>query len=58
MVAAVIVVTGAAVCVLDPHSYYRWLQIGIVACTVIILVLRGRTLSDRIQAYAMFTGPR
>ncbi|WP_084020451.1 type VII secretion integral membrane protein EccD [Mycobacterium avium] len=56
MVAAVIVVTGAAVCVLDPHSYYRWLQVGIVACTVIILVLRGRTLSDRIQAYAMFAG--
>lgn len=56
MVAAVIVVTAAAVWALDPHSYYRWIQIGIVSCTVIILVLRGRTVADRTESYAMFTG--
>jgi type VII secretion integral membrane protein EccD len=55
-VAAIGVVSAAAVWVFDPHSYYRWQQIGIVWCTAIFLVLRGRTLPDRIQSYAMFTG--
>jgi type VII secretion integral membrane protein EccD len=56
MVAAVLVVTVAAAWVLDPASYYHWTQLGIVACTVAILVLRGRTMADRVQSYAMFAG--
>jgi type VII secretion integral membrane protein EccD len=56
MVAAVLVVTVGAAWVIDPDSYYRWIQLGIVCCTVVILVLRGRTMADRIQSYAMFAG--
>jgi type VII secretion integral membrane protein EccD len=46
------IVAVAAAWTLDPHSHYVPVQIGIVACTVLILVFRGRTMADRRQAYA------
>jgi type VII secretion integral membrane protein EccD len=42
----------AAAWTLDPQSHYVPIEIGIVACTVLILVFRGRTMADRRQAYA------
>jgi len=54
--ASVIVICVAAAFVIDPHSTHRWIQIGIVVATVIVLVLTGRMLPDRRLSYAMFVG--
>lgn len=54
--ASVIVICVAAAFVIDPHSTHRWIQIGIVLATVIVLVLTGRMLPDRRLSYAMFGG--
>ena len=51
--AAALVATAAAWTV-DPKSYYLPIQIAIALCTALILLLRGRTMPERIQAYAMF----
>lgn len=48
------VVAAAAVWTLDPDSELLPVEIGIVACTTLILALRGRTMTDRSQAYALF----
>jgi type VII secretion integral membrane protein EccD len=48
------VVAAAAVWTLDPHSGLLPVEIGIVACTALILALRGRMMTDRTQAYALF----
>lgn len=56
LVAAVAVVVGAAIWTLDPDSYYARVQIAIMVCVVIVLTIKGRTMSNRIQAYAMFAG--
>jgi len=55
-VAAVIVICVAAAFVIDPQSPHRWIEIGAVLCTVLVLVLTGRMLPDRRLSYAMFTG--
>jgi hypothetical protein len=49
-------VAVAAAWTVDPHSRHVPVEIGIVACTVLILLLRGRTVADRAQAYAMSAG--
>lgn len=54
--ASVIVICVAAAFVIDPHSTHRWIQIGIVVATIIVLVLTGRMLPDRRLSYAMFVG--
>lgn len=47
------VVAVAAAWTLDPRSRYVPVEIGIVACTVLFLVFRARTMADRGQVYAM-----
>lgn len=54
--ASVAMICVGAAFVLDPHSEHRWIQIGIVVATVIVLVLTGRMLPDRRVSYAMFAG--
>jgi type VII secretion integral membrane protein EccD len=44
---------AAAAWTLDTHSPYLRFEIAIVACTAVILVLRGRSMPDRAQAYAL-----
>lgn len=56
MVATVATVAVAAGWLLDPHSYYIKQMIAINVCVVLVLVIRGRTMPNRIQAFAMFTG--
>ncbi|MCZ0730703.1 type VII secretion integral membrane protein EccD [Mycolicibacterium iranicum] len=56
MVATVALVSVAAAVVFDPNSYYVRQMIGIVVCVVLVLVIRGRTMPNQIQAYAMFGG--
>ncbi len=48
------VVAAAAAWTLDPDSNLLPVEIGIVTCTVLILTLRARTMTDRTHAYAMF----
>ena len=55
-VAAVIVISVAAMFLIDPHSHHRWIQIAAVICTIVVLVLTGRMLPDRRLSYAMFLG--
>jgi type VII secretion integral membrane protein EccD len=50
------IVAAVAVWTLDPHSRYLGVEIPIVACSALILVLRGRTMTDLLQACALFTG--
>ena len=54
--AAVAVIAVSAAFVLDPASVHRWVQVAIVVATVVVLVLTGRTLSDRRVSWAMFAG--
>jgi len=54
--ASVFIICVAAAFVIDPHSTHRWIQIGIVLATVVVLVLTGRMLPDRRLSYAMFAG--
>ncbi len=56
MVATVAAVAVAAGALLDPHSYYIKQMIAINVCVVLVLVIRGRTMPNRIQAFAMFAG--
>ncbi len=56
MVAAALTAAAAAVWTMDPHSYHYRVELVIVSCVAVVLVSWGRTMSNALQAFSMFTG--
>lgn len=54
--AAVISVVIGAVAALEPHGQYFYGELAVAVLTVLVLVLRGRTLTDRAHAILFFFG--
>ncbi|KAA1249877.1 type VII secretion integral membrane protein EccD [Mycobacterium simiae] len=53
--AAAIIVAGAVVAV-EPGTYYFWGEVAVAILSILVLVLRGRSLPDRVQAVTFFLG--
>jgi type VII secretion integral membrane protein EccD len=51
--AAVAIVAGAIVAV-EPGTHYFWGEVAVAILSILILVLRGRSLTDRLHAVAFF----
>ena len=56
IVAAALTTAVAAVWTMDPASYHHRIELVIVCCVAVVLVAWGRTMSNALQAFSMFTG--
>lgn len=56
-IAAVLVVaTGAIAAVQPPGSYYFYGEVAVAILTMLVLLLKGRSLTDRVQATSFYVG--
>lgn len=55
-IAAVIIVAAGAIMAIEPGAHYFWGETAVAVLSVLILILRGRSLPDRVQALTFFAG--
>ena len=53
---AVLLISVGAVSAIDPHSRYFYGELAVAGLAVMVLLLRGRTLTDRVHAFTFFSG--
>jgi type VII secretion integral membrane protein EccD len=55
-VAANVIVVAGAVTAVEPGTHYFWGEVAVAILSMLVLVLRGRSLTDRVHAVTFFLG--
>ncbi len=56
LVAAVVTIVAGAIVATEPATHYFWGEVAVAILSILILVLRGRSLPDRAHAVTFFVG--